>query len=72
MVVLLKNRSTTLRPRLNIYNADKSDMGGVSNNTFGANLSHQVAAEPDTDYFVRVDKPHQNSSGDYTLTVKMQ
>ena len=72
LVVSMENRSATLRPQLDIYNADKVHMGGNYNNTHGANLSYQVAAEPNTDYFIRVGNPHNDSRGDYTLTVKMQ
>ena len=32
----------------------------------------QVAAEPQTEYFVRVGNYNHGSSGDYSLTVKMQ
>ncbi len=70
--VVLENRSTTLKPGVKIYNADKVDMGGVSNGTPGANLRHQVAAEPETEYFVGVGNYGRGSDGDYTLTVTVQ
>ena len=55
-----------------MHNADKVHMGRVRNYTEGANLRNQVAAEPNTNYFVSVGNYEQRTSGDYTLTVKMQ
>ncbi len=71
LVVSLENRSATLRPELNLYNADKKHMGGTYNNTRGANLRYQVAAMPNTVYFVRV-RNYDDSRGKYTLTVKVK
>ncbi len=71
LVVSLENRSVTLRPELNLYNADKKHMGGTYNNTRGANLRYQDAAMPNTVYFVRI-RNYNDGRGKYTLTVKVQ
>jgi len=69
--ITLENRSTTLVPRIELYNADKSDMGGTAASTAGANVKHTFVALPDTVYYVQVAPVCcGGSSGAYSLSVK--
>lgn len=66
----LENRSTTLRPKLQIFDADKIYRAEIYNGTRGANLSLiRKNVKAGQSYFIRVDNYNNRSAGDYTLTV---
>lgn len=67
--VQLANRSTTLRPQLALYNADKAHIGSKHNTTSGGNIGQSVKAAPNSTYYVRVRDYYGDASGEYTLTV---
>ncbi len=72
MVISLENRSTTLKPALYLYDANKTYMTHVQNGTRGANLSYQFTAVPDSTYHVRIRNYDGRTAGDYTLNVTLQ
>ncbi len=50
----LDNRSTTMEPRIYLYDADKKHIGNRYNTTPGANLSYAFVSAPDRRYTVRI------------------
>ena len=67
--ISIENRSTTLAPGINLYDANKSLLvGNQYNDTKGANLEYAFPAPPGITYYVQVYG--RWSSGDYFLTVK--
>ena len=70
IVVSIQNRSTTLRPSLNVYDAEKRNISGLQYaGNQGANLEHSFVAQPNSTYYIHVSN-WDRTSGDYTLTVK--
>lgn len=69
--VTFKNRSTTLSPAIDVYNADKSHLDKKQDSTQGADLRHLFAAHPGAVYYVSVARSPYSAAqgGDYTLTV---
>ena len=65
----IENRSTTLQPGINLYDAQKSAIDRRENGTSGANLEYFLSVPPDTTYYVQV-YGHYSTLGAYTLTVK--
>lgn len=66
--VTLENRSTTLRPDVVIYNAQRSHVKESADGTVGASLDFSVDTSPGEAYYLQV-KPY-GTSGEYRLTVR--
>jgi hypothetical protein len=67
--ISLKNLSTTLVPGVSIYDAKKNELpGGSYANTPGADVDHDFAPTPDSDYYLQVYQRH-STTGNYSLTV---
>jgi hypothetical protein len=69
MRIELQNRSTTLEPKLELYDEEKSSLGAVNKTTPGADLAYAFVAVPSTPYAVRVSNYYGNSVGVYLLRV---
>ena len=72
MSVRLTNRSTTLRPRLQFYDANKSAFGDHYNTTGGADLSHAIKVQPMSAYYIRVTDYYTEAPGAYDLQVTLE
>ena len=66
--VRIENQSTTLQPGINVFDSDKSRLGGDYHGTPGANFDYSFSVQPDTVYFVQV-YGHGTSAGRYSITV---
>ena len=67
--IALDNRSTTLEPRLELFNSDKVSLGTRHSTTPGAGLVYRFLGGPDEQYFVRVSNYYGKSIGGYLLRV---
>jgi hypothetical protein len=65
----LQNRSTTLEPRLELFDAEKTSRGEVHKTTPGADAIYGFVASPATRYLVRVSNYYGASTGVYLLRV---
>lgn len=61
------NRSSTIAPHLQLFNANKSSLLAVYDGSNGANKALQYAVEQGQLYYVRVMEYRENRSGDYRL-----
>jgi len=68
--VTLENLSTTLKPDLKIYSANKSQLDEKYDGTAGANLDFNIDVEPGKDFYLQV-LPY-GSTGKYRLTAKTE
>ncbi len=68
IAITLQNQSTTLRPWIKVYDADKSQISSKYDNTPGANVTQMIAAAPQTTYYVQV-LPY-DTKGKYTLLIE--
>jgi hypothetical protein len=68
IAITLQNQSTTLRPWIKVYDANKSEITNKYDNTPGANVTQVIAAAPQTTYYVQV-LPY-DSMGKYTLAIE--
>lgn len=68
--VELKNRSTTLEPRIELFDGERTSRGAVHKTTHGADLAYEFVAAPDTPYLVRVSNYYGDSTGVYLLRVR--
>lgn len=66
--VRVDNQSTTLKPHLKLFNAERSEFGSHYEMTAGANVALEFAAAPGSKYFAQV-VGFAGSSGAYTLSV---
>jgi tetratricopeptide (TPR) repeat protein len=67
--ITVENKSTTLMPQIDVYNADKARIGGNWINSGGANLKYSFVAQPDSIYYAQIS-PSSPSAGAYSLVVK--
>lgn len=65
----LQNRSTTLEPRLELFDAEKTSRGEVHKTTPGADAVYRFVAAPATRYAVRVSNYYGENVGVYLLRV---
>jgi hypothetical protein len=72
MIAKLENRSTTLHPKLSVFDATKAVIGEQQNTTKGGDVSLAFKARGPAIYFVRVSDYYSDGSGDYALTVTRQ
>ena len=72
MEVKLSNRSTTLRPRVMVFDDNKSEVANRYNTTGGGDLgfSHDVTAG--STYYLRVSDYYSDAGGAYDLTVTLK
>src|SRR2546428_7816173 len=66
--IRIENQSTTLQPGINVFDSDKSRLGGDYHGTPGANFDYSFSVQPDTVYFVQM-YGHGASAGRYCLMV---
>ncbi len=71
MKVALVNRSTTLAPEIDVYDANKSHLDQKSNGTTGANLDYSLQVQANAVYYIEISGrgAYGSSSGAYTLSV---
>ena len=69
MVIMVANLSTTLRPQITLFDANKTNLGQHENTTSGGDVSYPIVAKPKSTYYVRVRDYYGKTAGDYTLTV---
>jgi hypothetical protein len=67
--VEVKNLSTTLEPKIELYDATKALAGSVNNTTQGGDLSYDFVAPPETNYSVRIAAYYGANTGVYALSV---
>jgi hypothetical protein len=65
----LQNRSTTLEPRIELFDAEKTSRGEVHKTTQGADLTYSFVAGPATPYVVRVSNYYGENVGVYLMRV---
>jgi hypothetical protein len=70
VTAIVENQSTTLRPWVKVYDANKSEILDRYDGTSGANLEVTLSMEPGSDYYLQV-LPY-DSSGKYRLSVVAQ
>ena len=71
VLVQLENTSTTLVPKLTLYNSSKSQIQNTYDTTSGASLNFKFVAELGDDYYLEVS-PFSESTGGYKLSVLPQ
>jgi tetratricopeptide (TPR) repeat protein len=73
VLVSVVNRSTTLKPQIDVFDSDRSSVGGSPASTPGADHRYSFSSRPDSTYYVEISPgccgPNQ---GDYSLTVAEQ
>ena len=69
MRIELQNRSPTLEPRLELFDARRASIGSVKETTPGADLSYSFVAEPGTSYSVKASNYYGETGGLYLLRV---
>ena len=72
IVIELDNRSTTLEPRIQLFDTGKASLGFRHNTTPGANLDYRLVSEPATRYLVRISNYYGESLGGYLLRVRAE
>ena len=71
MTVTITNGSTTLHPRVVVYDAGKTEIGSSANTTAGGDLTYSFKA-PKGPFYLRVSDHYTQAGGGYTLTVAPQ
>ena len=61
--VELQNRSTTLEPRIELFDAEKTSRGELHKTTPGADIAYTFVASPATAYVARVSNYYGESKG---------
>ncbi len=67
--VELQNRSTSLEPRIELFDAEKTSRGEVHKTTLGADLTYSFVAAPATADVARVSNYYGERNGVYILRV---
>lgn len=65
----VENQSTTLEPNVQLYDADKANIGSTSNTTAGGDANYEFVATPGATYSVRVASHYGSANGVYLLRV---
>jgi len=65
----LQNRSTTLEPRLMLYDSQKTHLGTQVKKTSGADVTYAFVAAPKTKYVVRASNYYGENVGVYLIRV---
>lgn len=69
MLIKVANTSTTLRPQITLYDANKAQVGSQYNATSGGDSSYAFNAAPKATYYIRVRDYYGEQPGTYTLSV---
>ncbi len=69
ITIELQNRSTTLRPKITLFSAQKAELGSRYNTTLGGDTSYQFVAPPNTQYAFRVTSYYGEQVGAYLVRV---
>jgi len=73
VLVSVANRSATLVPRINIFDSDRSAVGGSEASTAGADHRYSFSSRPNSTYYVEISPAgFGQPAGDYSLTVAEQ
>ena len=67
--VEVQNRSTTLDPNLELYDAAKAMVGSTYNATRGGDLGYDFVAPPSTKFAVRVSSHFAQNTGVYVVSI---
>jgi hypothetical protein len=65
----VENQSTTLEPNIQLFDADKANIGAVSNTTAGGNANTEFVAPPSATFSVRVASHYGTAIGVYIIRV---
>ncbi len=65
----VENRSTTLRPNIRLFNADKTSLGNRANKTAGGNTSYSFVTPPETRYTFQISDYYAETTGAYLVRV---
>jgi hypothetical protein len=65
----LQNLSTTLDPKLELYDSAKALIGSANNTTSGGDLSYEFVALPSTKFSVRISGYYTRNTGVYAVRV---
>ncbi len=65
----LENRSTTLEPRIELFDTDKASRGTMHQTTAGADVVYPFVGAPDRRYMFRVSNYYGSSVGAYLVRV---
>jgi hypothetical protein len=69
LVISVANTSTTLRPQISLFGANKASLGQQYNTTAGGDISYAFEAQPQAVYYIRVRDYYGKAAGSYSLTV---
>jgi hypothetical protein len=64
-----KNQSTTLEPKLELFDAMKTSLGEAHNTTPGADLVYSFVSPPSTTFSVKVSSYYGQAAGAYALRI---
>lgn len=67
--VEVQNQSTTLAPKLELFDASKAMVASTSNATQGGDLSYDFVAPPSTKFSVRITSHYEANAGVYALSI---
>ena len=67
--VELENRSTTLEPRIELFNAEKVSVGSRRQTTVGANIAYSFVAAPESTFTFRISNYYGENVGAYLVRV---
>lgn len=70
--IKVSNRSTKLRPRIELFNDSKAKIGAHANATGGADLTYTAKIAPGTHYYILVRDEYSSATGAYDLTVSFK
>lgn len=65
----VENRSTTLEPQIELFDAEKASLGSAHKKTPGADINYQFVAAPGTRYAAKVSNYYGSSVGVYNVKV---
>ncbi len=65
----IDNRSTTLEPRIGLFNSDKASIGSKHQTTSGANVSYVFVAAPESTFTFRASNYYGENVGAYLVRV---
>lgn len=65
----LKNLSTSLRPRIDLYDVNKNHIQELARNTGGSDATMWFMSAPESTFFVKISSHYSNNSGQYGLLI---
>lgn len=63
------NQSTTLEPNIQLFDAEKANVGGTSNVTAGGDVSYSFVAPPSSNFSARIASHYGSANGVYVVRV---